>query len=242
MDARFPTRLRPYSSGGNLANRIQMAGPVGPAPVTNFLFALATTHSVLGSSYTNFFNLLRVCQCCGGHFTRAAYERHLGVDGNHHVCLNHPSKAIGALISPTASISILPYLKVPWLASVPYGELLLPRFTAIGSQPLPSHTSRTRPSAPYREFGSLTALGIALYALNTPFGLPDNIFEAVRIGLVACGGCGMIRTIHAHIAHRPGGLCSDPGAGDSYYVALNADEVAVIGLEGEHHVMSIGDD
>ncbi|KAJ7773779.1 hypothetical protein B0H14DRAFT_2632101 [Mycena olivaceomarginata] len=198
MDARFPTRLRPYSSGGHLANRIQMAGPVGPAPVTNFLFALATTHGVLGSSYTNFLT------CCVFVSAAAATSRRL------------PISATSGSTGTTTSASTTPR----------------------SPSPLPSHASHTCPSAPYREFGSLTALGIALYALNTVLGLPDDIFEAVRIGLVACGSCGMIRTVHAHIAHRPGGLCNDPGAGDSYYVALNADAVAVIGPEGEHHVIS----
>ncbi|KAJ7834887.1 hypothetical protein B0H14DRAFT_3461739 [Mycena olivaceomarginata] len=224
LDPRFPARLSPYSSGGHLANRIQMAGPVGPAPITKFIFALATTHGVLGSLYANFFNILRVCQCCGGHFTPAAYQALLGVDGNSHICLNHPSKAI-----------------VPWVASVPYGALLPPCFTAFSPHPAPLHTSHTRPSAPYHEFGSLTALGIALYALNTTLGLPDDVFEAVRIGLVPCAACGIIRTVHAHLAHRPGRVCCDPGSADSSFMALNADEVTAFGPLGDRQIITIAD-
>jgi hypothetical protein len=94
-DPRFPARLSLYIFGGFFATRIIDAGPVGPHPITNFIFAITTTDGVSGPSYTNFLNMLRVCIGCGGHFTPPAFNQHLIVAGNFHLCGNHPSRPIG---------------------------------------------------------------------------------------------------------------------------------------------------
>ncbi|KAJ7913931.1 hypothetical protein B0H13DRAFT_1873391 [Mycena leptocephala] len=111
-------------------------------------------------------DMLRVCVGCGGHFTPPAFNAHLLVRGNDHVCGNHPS-----------------HPKVSCVETVAYGEYLRPRAFAVGRHPAHPH------SAPYQEYGYLTALGIALSALNTKLGLPDDIFQAVRLGLVPCPDC-----------------------------------------------------
>jgi hypothetical protein len=116
---------------------------------------------------------------------------------------------------------------VSCVATVPYGEYLRPRAFAFGRHLAHPHT------APYREFGSLTALGYALSALNTVLGLPDDIFQAVRLGLVACPDCSIFRTVHAHLAHRPDDRCGDLGPRDSSFIAVTTDTVAQIGPNGE---------
>ncbi|KAJ7817682.1 hypothetical protein B0H14DRAFT_2601852 [Mycena olivaceomarginata] len=168
-DPRFPARLSLYVFGGSFATWVIDTGPVGPRPITQFIFAIATTDGVSGPTYTNFLNMLRVCFGCGGHFTPPAFNQHLIVAGNFHLCGNHPSRPI------VLSLSV---------ATLPI--------------PIPR---------PYREFGSLTALGITLSALNTKLGLPDDVFQAVRLGLILCIDCGRIRTVHVHLAHSPGGVC-----------------------------------
>ncbi|KAJ7717090.1 hypothetical protein B0H14DRAFT_3522106 [Mycena olivaceomarginata] len=217
-DERFPTRLRPYSSGAELNVRIIDAGPVGPSPITNFLFAIATTDGVSGAAYTNFLNLLRVCVGCGGHFTPPAFNAHLHVAGNTHVCGNHPSHAIVSCVESAA-----------------YGELLRPSAFALGRPPGRCHT------APYQEFGYLTALGSALASLDTKLGLPDDIFQALRLGLVPCPDCARIRTVHAHIAHRPDGCCEDVGPCDSSCICIDQNTVAEIGSNGQRRILTVPD-
>ncbi|KAJ7791803.1 hypothetical protein B0H14DRAFT_2624652 [Mycena olivaceomarginata] len=160
-DPRFPACLSLYIFGGLFATCVIGAGPVGLCPITNFIFAIATTDGVSGPSYTNFLNMLRVCIGCSGHFTPPAFNQHLLVAGNFQLCGNHPSRPI-----------------VSCVGSAAYGGLLKPSPFAFGRHPAHPH------SAPYREFGSLTALGIALSALNTKLGLPDDVFQAVRLGLI----------------------------------------------------------
>ncbi|KAJ7612028.1 hypothetical protein DFH06DRAFT_1125252 [Mycena polygramma] len=209
QDTRFPERVRPFSSGYALAKRIALAGPVGPHQITKFLTDLATTDGVSPTAWTNFLDMLRVCHGCGGHFTPAALNAHLIVDGDYHRCGNHPAFDI---VSP--------------VQSVPYGELLRPHFVGLAPPPF-------RRTAPYFEYALLTALGIALSALNTVLGLPDDVFQAARLGVVPCADCARYRTVHAHLQHFVRGVCGDVGPRGSCFIARNADEVTEVAATGE---------
>ncbi|KAJ7855809.1 hypothetical protein B0H13DRAFT_2673091 [Mycena leptocephala] len=187
-DNRFPTRLRPYSSDGPLTTRIADAGRVGPHVITKFIFALATTDGVIGRSYTNFMDMLRVCVGCGGHFTPPAF--------------NEPP------VTPESLV----------LETVAYGEYLRPHAFAVGRHPAHPH------SAPYREYGYLTALGIAL-SLSTPSSASPNIFQVVRLGLVPCPDCCIIRI--SPTATAIAAVTSDPEIPP--FIAVSTDTVAQIG-------------
>jgi hypothetical protein len=124
---------------------------------------------------------------------------------------------------------------VSCVESAAYGELLRPSPFALGR---PCGRSQT---APYQEFGYLTALGSALASLNTKLGLADDIFQAVRLGLVPCPECGRIRTVHAHIAHRPDGRCEDVGPRHSSYICINENTLAEIGPSGQRRLLTVPD-
>ncbi|KAJ7613280.1 hypothetical protein DFH06DRAFT_1146937 [Mycena polygramma] len=213
-------RLQPYASGGVMADRIAMATPVGPEPITKFLFSLATTEGVSGEAYTYFFQMLRQCVCCKLHFTPYSYNQHLRPCGNVHRCKNHPA-----------------HNRVSPVAPVPYGQLTEKRRYSLGHHP----AKRNRVS-PYREYGSLTALGIALTALDTRLGLPDDILQAVRVALVPCADCARFRTVHAHLAHLAGGVCSDIGPGESSFIALSSDRAMEVDGAGRRHTIQIAED
>jgi hypothetical protein len=122
---------------------------------------------------------------------------------------------------------------VSCVATVLYSEYLRPRAFAFGHHPAHPYTM------PYREFGSLTALGYALLALNTVLWLPDNIFQAVCLGFVACPNCSIFCTVHAHLAHRPDNRCGDLGPRDSSFIAVTADTVAQIGPNGKRTSLTV---
>jgi hypothetical protein len=140
--------------------------------------------------------------------------------------------AIGAPLMPlpTPSLHIHP---VSCVESAPYGELLRPSPFALGRRGGRSQT------APYQEFGYLTALGSALASLNTKLGLPDDIFQAVCLGLVPCPDCGRIRTVHAHTAHQTDGRCEDVGPCDSSYICINQNTLTEIGPNGQRRLLTI---
>ncbi|KAJ6457801.1 hypothetical protein C8R47DRAFT_1227319 [Mycena vitilis] len=213
-------RLLPYASGGELADRIAMATPVGPHPLTKFLFSLATTDGVSGEAYTFFFSMLRQCACCKLHFTPYSFNQHLLRSEDVYVCKNHPAHNI---VSP--------------VAPVPYGPLTEKRRHSLGHHPAKRHRA-----SPYAEFGSLTALGIALTALDTRLGLPDDIFQAVRVALVPCADCARFRTVHAHLAHLAGGVCSDIGPGESSFIAVSSDRAIEVDGAGKRTTILIPED
>ncbi|KAJ7629274.1 hypothetical protein DFH06DRAFT_1338558 [Mycena polygramma] len=217
IDEDFPARTRPYSSGFDLAKRIALAGQLGPPVVAKFIADLATTDGVSATAFENFMDMLRVCHGCGGHFTPPGFNAHLiGVDDFYH-CNNHPSFPI-----------------VSCVASVPYGQLLRPAVIPLGRPP-------GRRVAPYVEFGLVSALGIALSALNTVFGLPDDVFQAVRLGLIPCAQCLRHRTVHAHLEHFVHGVCGDVGPRDSFYIARSASEVTEVRRTSERTTHTITD-
>ncbi|KAJ7679326.1 hypothetical protein DFH06DRAFT_1121049 [Mycena polygramma] len=213
-------RLIPYASGGELADRIAVALPVGPAAFTQFLVCVATTDGVSGEACTAFFNMVRQCDCCKLQFTPFAYNQHLYRSGNVYLCRNHPAHNIVSPVVPGA-----------------YGELVERRRYSLGHHP----AKRNRVS-PYREYGSLTALGIALSALDTRLGLPDDIFQAVRVALVPCADCARFRTVHAHLAHLAGGVCSDIGPGESSFIAVSSDRAMEVDGAGKRTTILIPED
>ncbi|KAJ6449148.1 hypothetical protein C8R47DRAFT_1095552 [Mycena vitilis] len=105
----------------------------------------------------------------------------------------------------------------------------------MGPHPSRSHSEKAR----YVEFGFLTALGIAVSALNTVLGLPDDIFNAAILGIVPCPDCSRVRTVHAHLQHRPGGVCVDIGPGKSSFIAMGNQQVMEVRDDGEHAVLGV---
>ncbi|KAJ6592999.1 hypothetical protein B0H19DRAFT_1055660 [Mycena capillaripes] len=215
----FPPRLAAYSLGSSLARRVGQASHYTTTAVGRFINTLSNTHGAAGVSFDNFVNLLRTCPGCGNHFTPAAHNTHLERDGNHHRCTNHPTRTIVLFVSE----------------SVDYRDLLPPRTFPIGRAPGQAQPAR------FREFGYVTALGIALSALNTRLGLPGDIWQAARSAMVACVDCGCIRTVHAHLDHLQDGFCHNVAAGH-FFVALGPNEVAAIGPHGERTFITLGDD
>ncbi|KAJ6467055.1 hypothetical protein C8R47DRAFT_1078772 [Mycena vitilis] len=216
LDVDFPARLFPYCSGERLANRLAAEGPVGPASITRFLMRLGTTEGVPSATYIHFLTDLRVCPVCSLRFTAPALNQHLARDGNFHRCGNVPSLRITSPVGTQA-----------------YGRILEPQPFPVGPRP-------NRPAtAVYAEFTLLTALGIAVRALDTVLGLPDEVYRAVMAGMVACHDCNKVRTVHAHVAHRPHNQCADIGPGTSSFIVVSSRQVAEIGADGERTVIDV---
>ncbi|KAJ7657849.1 hypothetical protein DFH06DRAFT_1327906 [Mycena polygramma] len=216
LDVDFPARLFPYCSGEDLAIRLAAEGPVGPPPITKFLMRLATTDGVPSATYISFLTDLRTCPVCALRFTAPALNAHLARDGNFHRCGNVPSFRITSPVGTQA-----------------YGKILQAPPFAFGPRP-------DRPAtAVYAEFALITALGIAVRALDTVLGLPDDVYRAVMAGMVPCHDCNKVRTVHAHIAHRPHDRCADVGPGTSSFIAISSRQVAEIGPDGERTVINV---
>ncbi|KAJ7688777.1 hypothetical protein B0H14DRAFT_3533117 [Mycena olivaceomarginata] len=199
-DREYPRSFCLYVFGGSFATRVIDAGPVGPRPITQFIF-------------------------CHRHHRRRLWP-------DLHQLSQHAPRLLWlrrafhtSCFQPSTSSSPATFICVGTTPRAPLCLALHPPRTATYSDPVlfavgrhPAHPH----SAPYREFGSLTALGIALSALNTKLGLPDDVFQAVRLGLIPCVDCGRIRTVHAHLAHSPGGVCLDVGERDSSFISSTA--------------------
>ncbi|KAJ7243428.1 hypothetical protein B0H12DRAFT_1074018 [Mycena haematopus] len=213
----FPLRLSAYRPGSSLALRITAASDFAATPVGVFISALANTHGVLGLSFDHLLNLLRACYGCGHHFTPAGFNHHLVRDGNDFRCGNHPGRAVVGRVG----------------GSKPYEALLQPR-----PYPRPAGGQDERERVRYNDFDLTTALGLALSALNTKLGLPDDIWEAVRSGIVVCDDCACVRSVHAHLDHLRGGTCGDLPGGP-FFIAVASDEVALIGSNNERTILTV---
>ncbi|KAJ7638025.1 hypothetical protein DFH06DRAFT_1478541 [Mycena polygramma] len=216
----FPPRLSPYSSGDAMAVRVAEAGQCGPLILNEFAFNVATTDGVSSAAWDGFTSIMRVCSGCGNHFTSRALNDHLLIDGNDHRCGNHPQRPVASPVESPA-----------------YGKLLTGRPFMMGPHPSRSRSEKAR----YIEYGYLTALGIALSAVNTVLGLPDDIFNAVLLGIIPCPDCSRVRTVHAHLTHRPGGVCVDMGPGRSSFVAMGNQQVTEVRDDGERSVFTVED-
>jgi hypothetical protein len=156
-------------------------------------------------------------------------------DGTYY-CGNHPNRAAGQfrLASPKSGLSFTDDLTLPPVSPVDitvYKDDLPQRQFPLGCVP------GEHGGIKFIEFGSVTAVGIALIALNTKMGLPDDIWQGIRSAIVSCADCGHMRSIHAHNAHLVNGVCQD--VPESCLIALSANEVAAIGADGRRSVIAI---
>lgn len=238
--ADFPSHLRPYSNTGRpgtICGRVFDASEYSNTIVGVLIRHLCTTPGILGIAFDNFTNLLRTCQGCANHFTPDGFNAHLLPKGDGtYYCGNHPNRAAGQfrLASPKSGLSFTDDLTLPPVSPVDitvYKDDLPQRQFPLGCVP------GEHGGIKFIEFGSVTAVGIALIALNTKMGLPDDIWQGIRSAIVSCADCGHMRSIHAHNAHLVNGVCQD--VPESCLIALSANEVAAIGADGRRSVIAI---
>ncbi|KAJ6558179.1 hypothetical protein B0H19DRAFT_1150255 [Mycena capillaripes] len=187
MSALFPTRMLRYRNGNPFANRILAACDFTTTETGLFIRALSRSHGVPSLTYDLFCALLVTCIGCMNHFTVDAYNAHLLDLPTKTTCRNNPDHP-----------------------EVQRFDVAVPRETLPGRQFPPGRAPGQIHAAPFAEF-TYTAVGIALLALNTQFGLPDDIWRAVRSTIVPCSNCCFMRTIHGHVHHAPNSKCNDVG-------------------------------
>ncbi|KAJ6606281.1 hypothetical protein DFH09DRAFT_1067149 [Mycena vulgaris] len=170
----YPAEFLPFAD----QNSVSKVGAILDATessthIGKFLSSLSSTYGAATTSYRNLLSTLAVCTCCGSFFTIAGYHLHLefSASGNEYVCSNHPNRDP---VSPLSRVAVGDFVST-----------LKPR---------------TKARTPFLTF-EFNPLGMAWMALNSPFGLPETILEAVKSAMVTCDTCTFTRTLHAHEAH-----------------------------------------
>ncbi|KAJ6567665.1 hypothetical protein DFH09DRAFT_1314185 [Mycena vulgaris] len=185
----FPAAFAAFRSEASHRARIVQYSHAHAIPFGRVIRDLTSTIGVPPSTMDRFKNHVVTCHSCGLFFTPDGFRSHLELavrrDVNVLVCAAMPARDI---VAPLAREPVELPLHQPPVAYGPGQVYAVPQTVHLH-----------------------TPTGIAFLALNTCYGVPEDIWVALRSSIIICETCLLARSVPAHAAHLDQGICCHVG-------------------------------
>ncbi|KAJ7481511.1 hypothetical protein FB451DRAFT_1394162 [Mycena latifolia] len=211
--AEFPLEFQVYRANSEHRNRVLEHSTLTATDVGRFIRRLTSTYGVPSATFDLFKSIVLTCHCCGNFFTPNAFNAHLALE-NHAgqqqtICRANPLRHAVNTINIPQPNGFLP--ECTWPVGRRPGQIYAADFT--------EHLH--------------TPTGIAFLAVNTPLGVPEDIWYALLTAVFICETCVLARTLPAHAAHLKNGVCQDIGPHDVSVILTAKGKGKALGPAGD---------